>query len=84
MHHDWRVMAGGIDNLRCEECWTVVLLAGIVGIIITSINQATVTTYAQFVVSNIVVSAASMFAIQPAPMRSIADAAPQHSGNCVL
>lgn len=46
----------------------LVLLAGIIGVIVATIIQATATTLAQFVVSRLVVGFAGMFVVQPAPM----------------
>lgn len=45
-----------------------VLLAGILGVMIATVVQATSTTLAQFVVSRLVVGAAGMFAAQPRPL----------------
>lgn len=45
-----------------------VLLSGIIGVIIATIIQATSTTLAQFIVSRLVVGAAGMLIVQPAPL----------------
>jgi MFS family permease len=58
----------------------VVLLAGIFGVIIATIIQATSTTYAQFVVSRLVVGAAGMLVVQPAPMLIAELSYPVHRG----
>jgi MFS family permease len=57
----------------------VVLLAGIFGVIIATIIQATSNTYAQFVVSRLVVGAAGML-VQPAPMLIAELSYPVHRG----
>ena len=46
----------------------VVLFTGLIGVIIATIIQATSTTLAQFIVSRLVVGAAGMLVVQPAPM----------------
>ncbi|KAI3478882.1 hypothetical protein L1887_59117 [Cichorium endivia] len=58
----------------------IVLLGGILGVIIATIIQATSTTYAQFVVSRLVVGAAGMLVVQPAPMLIAELAYPRHLG----
>lgn len=58
----------------------IVLLSGILGVIIATIIQATATTYAQFVVSRLVVGAAGMLVVQPAPMLIAELAYPTHRG----
>lgn len=58
----------------------IVLLVGILGVIIATIIQATSTTYAQFVVSRLVVGAAGMLVVQPAPMLIAELAYPVHRG----
>lgn len=59
----------------------LVLLAGIIGVIVATIIQATATTLAQFVVSRLVVGFAGMFVVQPAPML-IAELAYPVSAHC--
>lgn len=56
------------------------LLAGILGVIIATIIQATSTTLAQFIVSRLVVGFAGMFVVQPAPMLIAELAYPTHRG----
>jgi MFS family permease len=58
----------------------IVLLAGIFGVIIATIIQATSTTYAQFVVSRLIVGAAGMLVVQPAPMLIAELSYPTHRG----
>ncbi|RMY45412.1 hypothetical protein D0864_15445 [Hortaea werneckii] len=58
----------------------LVLLAGIIGVIVATIIQATATTLAQFVVSRLVVGFAGMFVVQPAPMLIAELAYPTHRG----
>lgn len=58
----------------------VVLLSGIFGVIIATILQATATTYAQFVISRLVVGAAGMLVVQPAPMLIAELSYPVHRG----
>lgn len=58
----------------------IVLLGGVLGVIIATIIQATATTYAQFVVSRLVVGAAGMLVVQPAPMLIAELAYPVHRG----
>ncbi|KAM0696922.1 hypothetical protein Q7P36_002993 [Cladosporium allicinum] len=58
----------------------LVLLAGIFGVIIATIIQATSTTYAQFVVSRLIVGAAGMLVVQPAPMLIAELSYPTHRG----
>ena len=57
-----------------------VLLAGIIGVILATIIQATATTLAQFVVSRLIVGAAGMFAAQPSPLLLAELAYPTHRG----
>lgn len=57
-----------------------VLFGGLLGVIIATIIQATATTLAQFVVSRLVVGAAGMFVVQPAPMLIAVLAYPTHRG----
>jgi MFS family permease len=57
-----------------------VLLSGIAGVIIATIIQATSTTLAQFIVSRLVVGAAGMLVVQPAPMLIAELAYPTHRG----
>ncbi|KAK7184487.1 MFS transporter [Paraphaeosphaeria sporulosa] len=57
-----------------------VLLAGLIGVIVATIIQATATTLAQFVVSRFVVGAAGMFVVQPSPMLIAELAYPTHRG----
>lgn len=57
-----------------------VLLAGIFGVIVATIIQATSTTLAQFVVSRLVVGAAGMFAAQPSPLLLAELSYPTHRG----
>ncbi|KAK5678290.1 hypothetical protein LTS10_009462 [Elasticomyces elasticus] len=57
-----------------------VLLMGIVGVILATIIQATSTTLAQFIVSRLVVGAAGMFVVQPAPLLIAELAYPTHRG----
>ena len=56
------------------------LLGGIAGVIVATIIQATSTTLAQFVVSRLVVGAAGMLVVQPAPMLIAELAYPTHRG----
>ncbi|KAI4737345.1 MFS sugar transporter-like protein [Aureobasidium sp. EXF-12298] len=58
----------------------LVLLAGIIGVISATIIQATSTTLAQLVVSRLMVGAAGMFVVQPAPMLIAELAYPTHRG----
>ena len=58
----------------------LVLLAGLVGVIVATIIQATSTTLAQFIVSRLVVGAAGMLVVQPAPMLIAELAYPTHRG----
>ncbi|KAM0722955.1 hypothetical protein Q7P37_001153 [Cladosporium fusiforme] len=58
----------------------IVLLGGVIGVIIATIIQATATTYAQFVVSRLIVGAAGMLVVQPAPMLIAELAYPTHRG----
>lgn len=55
-----------------------VLFLGILGVIIASIIQATSTTLAQFIVSRLIVGAAGMLVVQPAPMLIAELAYPTH------
>lgn len=57
-----------------------VLLCGIIGIIVATIIQASSTTLAQFIVSRLVVGAAGMFVVQPAPLLIAELAYPTHRG----
>lgn len=57
-----------------------VLLAGLIGVVVATIIQATSTTLAQFVVSRFIVGAAGMCAVQPAPMLIAELAYPTHRG----
>ncbi|KAF2162327.1 hypothetical protein M409DRAFT_69219 [Zasmidium cellare ATCC 36951] len=57
-----------------------VLLAGILGVMIATVIQATSTTLAQFVVSRLVVGAAGMFAAQPSPLLLAELSYPTHRG----
>lgn len=57
-----------------------VLLSGIVGVVIATIIQATATTFAQLVVSRILVGAAGMLVVQPSPMLIAELAYPTHRG----
>ena len=58
----------------------LVLLSGIIGVILATIIQATSTTYAQFIVSRVIVGAAGMFVVQPSPMLIAELAFPTHRG----
>lgn len=58
----------------------LVLLAGIVGVVLATIIQATSTTLAQLVVSRLIVGASGMFVVQPAPMLIAELAYPTHRG----
>lgn len=58
----------------------IVLLGGVFGVIVATIIQATATTYAHFVVSRLVVGAAGMLVVQPAPMLIAELAYPTHRG----
>lgn len=57
-----------------------VLIAGLLGVIVATIIQATSTTLAQFIVSRLVVGAAGMFVVQPAPLLIAELAYPTHRG----
>ncbi|KAK7539493.1 general substrate transporter [Phyllosticta citribraziliensis] len=58
----------------------VVLVCGLFGVIIATIIQATSTTLAQFIVSRLIVGAAGMLAVQPAPLLIAELAYPTHRG----
>lgn len=58
----------------------VVLLAGLIGVVVATIIQASAHSLAQFVVSRFVVGAAGMFAVQPSPMLIAELAYPTHRG----
>lgn len=57
-----------------------VLLSGIIGVIVATIIQASSTTLAQFIVSRLVVGAAGMLIVQPAPLLIAELAYPTHRG----
>lgn len=57
-----------------------VLLSGIIGVILATIIQATSTSLAQFIVSRLIVGAAGMLVVQPAPMLIAELAYPTHRG----
>ncbi|SMY20577.1 unnamed protein product [Zymoseptoria tritici ST99CH_1A5] len=57
-----------------------VLLAGILGVMLATVIQATAGTLEQFVVSRFVVGAAGMFAAQPSPLLLAELAYPTHRG----
>lgn len=57
-----------------------VLLGGIIGVVVSTVVQATSTTLAQFVVSRLMVGAAGMLVVQPAPMLIAELAYPTHRG----
>lgn len=57
-----------------------VLIAGLVGVIVATVIQATSTTLAQFIVSRLVVGMAGMFVVQPAPLLIAELAYPTHRG----
>ncbi|EOD47879.1 putative sugar transporter protein [Neofusicoccum parvum UCRNP2] len=58
----------------------LVLICGLLGVIVATIIQATSTTLAQFIVSRLVVGAAGMFVVQPAPLLIAELAYPTHRG----
>ncbi|KAG9961078.1 general substrate transporter, partial [Aureobasidium melanogenum] len=58
----------------------LVLLAGIIGVVLATIIQATSTTLAQLIVSRLIVGAAGMLVVQPAPMLIAELAYPTHRG----
>ncbi|KAH7049466.1 general substrate transporter [Macrophomina phaseolina] len=57
-----------------------VLISGLLGVLVATIIQATSTTLAQFIVSRLVVGAAGMFVVQPAPLLIAELAYPTHRG----
>lgn len=57
-----------------------VLICGLLGVIVATVIQATSTTLAQFIVSRLVVGAAGMFVVQPAPLLIAELAYPTHRG----
>lgn len=57
-----------------------VLLSGVIGVILATIIQATSTSLAQFIVSRLIVGAAGMLVVQPAPMLIAELAYPTHRG----
>jgi MFS family permease len=70
-------IVGGLSDRYGRK---LVLLAGIAGVIIATIIQATSTTLAQFIVSRLVVGFAGMFVVQPAPLLIAELAYPTHRG----
>lgn len=60
-----------------------VLFAGLLGVIVATIIQASSTTLAQFIVSRLVVGFSGMFVVQPAPMLIAELAYPTHRKSIV-
>lgn len=82
-HHPEGTMLGFINAAQNCGCFIVLpfcgwctdkfgrkltIFAGLVGIVVATIIQATATTVAQLIVSRFIVGAAGMFAVQPAPL----------------
>ena len=82
-HHPEGTMLGFVNAAQNCGCFIVLpfcgwctdkygrkltIFAGLIGIVIATIIQATATTVAQLIVSRFIVGAAGMLAVQPAPL----------------